>query len=220
MGHGGWLQGGVPRLSPAAQPAQGLHQGRVLGVGFPFSIQTAFRGSSLWLSLIFGVLPWRAVPVGFPYQQDTTATWLWKDKRRWLNPELQRSPCLRAFCSRVGFYGGCTDSQLSSPPARGQGATAQISDTSSGTHDTRQHHRMGASRGKGNGRVSWSRSRTRLHRGLGVTQCPSSAGAAELDVPQAGGAAQDRFSTCRNPAAVTPGSPHYCQHLLMTNPDP
>lgn len=28
------------------------------------------------------------------------------------------------------------------------------------------------------------------------------------------------LSICRNPAAVAPGSPHRCQHLPVTNPDP
>lgn len=75
----GWLGRGHSsgaRLSLAAQPGQGLHQGRVVGVSFPFSIQTGFRCSNLCLSLIFGVFPGRAVPVGFPYQQVTMATWL------------------------------------------------------------------------------------------------------------------------------------------------
>lgn len=79
MGHGGRLHSGhssVARVSLAAQPGQGLHQGRVVRVSFPFSIRTGFRGSNLWLSLIFGVFPRRAVPVGFPYQQVTMATWL------------------------------------------------------------------------------------------------------------------------------------------------
>lgn len=79
MGHGGRLRSGhsgVARVSLAAQPGQGLYQGRDVMVSFPFSIRTGFRGSNLWLSLIFGVFPRRAVPVGFPYQQVTMATWL------------------------------------------------------------------------------------------------------------------------------------------------
>lgn len=85
MGPRGRLRSGLSgaaSVSPASQRGQGLGfsqrlpQGRVFGVGLPFSIRFGFSGSDLQLSLIFGVLPRRAVPVGFPYQQVTMATWL------------------------------------------------------------------------------------------------------------------------------------------------
>lgn len=83
-----------------------LPQGCIFGVIFPFRIQTGFRGCDLRLSLIFGMLPWRAVPLGFPYQQVAMATWLCKEKREQLNPCLLRTPLQRGFsplltCSRV-----------------------------------------------------------------------------------------------------------------------
>lgn len=177
MGLGGWLHGG---LSPAAQPGQGLHQGRVLRVRFPFSIQTGFGGSSLWLSLIFGVLPWRAVPVGLPYQQVTTATWLWKDKRRWLNPELQCPPCHRAFCSLLtaapgsGFMGDpLTHNSAPLPEGREPLLTRAELKLVTGVqgHTTRDSTtEWEQAGGRGVGGCAQCRSRNRLHRDLGVTQ--------------------------------------------------
>lgn len=65
-------------------------------------------------------------------------------------------------------------------------------------------------RERGNGKVCSVKEQKQVAGGIWGSP---GARAAELDVTQSD-------STCRNPAVATPGSPHCCQHLLVTNPDP